>query len=156
MAAVFEVVDDAGRRAGSLQVPRPDAARPEEVCTRMGLDATASFVVDSQTGRQFACAIDCGATAMRMLWTAPAAAAGRLWLSGGLVDSDEDATAEGDVSLLIRKPLPASGSELPADVISTAGGCSAGRGASRGAAALPSVAALGVGLLIRRRKDASR
>jgi hypothetical protein len=132
MALVLEMVDDAGTRAGTLALPRFEASLPEERCSEDGAeDAAASELIDSPRGRQFATVIDCGSRALRMLWTAPATSSGRVWLSGGLVASDDDASVKGDVAMLIHRPVAPAGASV--GVVSlTESGCSIRRLTGRG------------------------
>ena len=132
LALVLEVVDDAGMRAGALALPRFDASLPEERCTEEGAEDTpASELIDSPGGRQFATVIDCGSRAVRMLWTAPATSTGRVWLSGGLVASDDDASVKNDVAVLIHRPVAPVGASLGV-VPLTDSGCSIRRVTGRG------------------------
>jgi len=132
MALVLEMVDDAGVRAGTLALPRLDASLPEERCTEEGAEGTpASELIDSPRGRQFATVIDCGSRALRVLWSAPPISAGRVWLSGGLVASDDKGSVEGDVAVLIHRPVaPAGASVGPVQL--TESGCSMVNASDRG------------------------
>jgi hypothetical protein len=124
LALVLEVVDDAGMRAGTLALPRFDASLPEEHCSEEGAEATpASELIESGRGRQFATVIDCGSRALRMLWTAPATSTGRVWLSGGLVASDDDASVKGDVAVLVHRPVAPVGTSV-GTIPLTDSGCS--------------------------------
>lgn len=123
VALVLEVVDDAGMRAGTLQLPSFEASTPDERCMREGSEGmTAGALYEADDGRQFATVIDCGTHAARVLWTPPAIATGRVWLSGGLVSADDDASAEGDVSVMFRNPSqPAGTARAAVDWTSNAG-----------------------------------
>lgn len=122
LALVLEMVDDAGATAGTLAVPVPEAARAPEQCSKEGAEGIpASSIVESESGRQFAAVVDCGSQSMRMLWTAPPAAAGTVWLSGGFVWSDDDASAAGDVSVKIRTPIPPLGAPAPVQALTQSG-----------------------------------
>lgn len=155
LALVLEMVDDSGGTAGSLAVPVPEAARSEEQCSEEGAEGIpASSVIDSASGRQLAAVVDCGSRAMRMLWTAPSPVIGTVWLSGGFVWSDDDASAAGDISVPIRKPIPALGAQAPEQVLAQAG-CSAGR-PHASASWQPLAASLGLLYWARRRRSEGR
>lgn len=131
LAMVLELVDDRGVRAGSLQLPRFEATTPDEHCTEPGAEKmSASSVIDAESGRQFATVIDCGSRAMRVLWTAPATTTGTVWLAGGLVGSNDDASTDGDVSVMLQRAIKPEGtSSMPVEWTNSAG-CSASGGPS--------------------------
>ena len=128
---VLEFADEQGRPAGTIGMPElptdPNLADISEFCVDMGMvTAFGLFLIDTEDGRSIATVPDCGARAMRFVWTAPAAQVGTIWMAGGVVNSDEGADPEGDGVTLLRRPLLSEAGQAYAREV--ASGCSVARG----------------------------
>lgn len=111
LALVVEFVDARGMAAGSLALPLPEAQTTLELCSDLGLeDVSAGQVLQSETGRQLAAVIDCGARELRMRWMAPDRDVGAVWFSGGFVASDHQSDIFNDRVVHLDKTLVAAGS----------------------------------------------
>jgi hypothetical protein len=122
LALMAEFSDEQRHGAGTLELPRPDALKPDELCGADLAGQLAAQIHDADGGRHLVSVIDCGARKLRFQWTAPPTAAGPIWFNVGFVSSNQDGTPLGDGVTLVRRPLPAAGHSLPARVI--AQGCS--------------------------------
>jgi hypothetical protein len=134
-AAVLEVTDERGRGVGMLALPAPDAYLAEEVCEPQELEQLAAQLYAADRERTVAATPDCGASLLRMQWTAPAERVGAVWVAGSVVSVNHDGNFTGDGARSFVRTIPEFGSSVP-DVV-TQGGCSmiapaAGGGASRG------------------------
>jgi hypothetical protein len=123
VALIAEFTDEQRHGAGTLELPRPDALKPDELCGADLAGQLAAGVHAADGGRQLVSVIDCGARKLRFQWTAPPTAAGPLWFNVGFVSSNQDGTPLGDGVTLVRRPLPVAGQTLPPRAI--AQGCSA-------------------------------
>jgi hypothetical protein len=149
LALMAEFTDEQRHGAGALALPRPDALKPTELCGAELPGQVAAELHQADGGRNLVSVIDCGARALRFLWTAPPSAAGPLWFDLGFVTSNQDATPAGDGVTLVRRPLPAAGQALATRAV--AHGCSASPGRTRGSM-LSCLLLLGIGWCGHRRR----
>lgn len=121
-AAVLELTDERGHGAGTLALPGAADYLPEEECEPRELDLLAAQLYAADRERTIAATPDCGASTLRVQWTAPADDVGPVWLAGSVLASDHDGNFSGDGVSNFTRPIPAFGSALPEAV--TRGGCS--------------------------------
>jgi hypothetical protein len=144
LAAVVEITDTKGRRAGSIHLPPVSETDDPEFCPAVneGDPSPASSVVgvppegrateycgDATAAppaecRQVVSVTACGAARLRFLWNAPGADVGPVWIAGSTVLSDGQSDVGGDgvsdFSRVIGSP------SVPAVLASkTRSGCSA-------------------------------
>jgi hypothetical protein len=131
VSALLELTDEHGRAAGSILLPGESemAMAEADTCQPIGrgIPAAERFAAPDANvpaGRQLiGITDDCGAPQLRLQWTAPNTSAGTVFLSGGVVQSDDhDDLLNDGVVELSRPILPAS---QPEYTIDTHGGCSA-------------------------------
>lgn len=171
MSIVAELVAENGVGAGKLEISPANEAKEGELCViPMGQRATQLYRVRpgeqtreaglscEATGLGQRCvftSLSCGASELRVRWTAPKHAQGPIWLSGGFVsaeraagDPENDAVQEFDHILL---PRGASEDFATATLQS---GCSAAPGRSTSASWLASGLVLVIAALASRRRSA--
>jgi len=90
---IGEVVDANGDTVGTLATPPDDLIEDVERCAGGNL---AVRVVDAEDDRQLFGVPACGASALRVQWTAPDEDVGPVWFHVGAVGSDASDDAEGD------------------------------------------------------------
>jgi hypothetical protein len=172
MGLVLELVADTGIGAGSLELASEADAEPEELCVLPeGRLAALLFTVRPgqpirEQGRScealdlgercVAAVLSCGASELRVRWTAPAEPQGAIWLSAGFVATDrvsgdpfEDAVTE------LAQPVLPAGSKADYPVSELSASCRAlpSRGARSLAAPALLLGALGM-LTVRARRRA--
>ena len=124
---VLEFADEMRRPAGTISPPPipEDASQfpTEELCVEDGVvTGFALRPLPNDDGRNLIAIPECGARAVRFFWTAPATSVGTIWMAGGVVSSDEQASPEGDGVTLLRRPLlPKAGQAYLREIAS---GCS--------------------------------
>jgi hypothetical protein len=111
-ALVLEFADEQRRPAGVITPPEvpPDATQfpIDELCVEDGVaTGFALKQLANDAGRNLIAVPECGARAVRFFWTAPTSSVGTVWMAGGVVHSDEQASPAGDGVTLLRRPLPA-------------------------------------------------
>ena len=89
-----EVVDAEGNAVGTLTTPPPDMLDPLERCA--GGNLAVRLVDDEEQVRTLFGVPACGASAMRVQWTAPAEDVGPVFVHVGAVASDASDDPEGD------------------------------------------------------------
>jgi hypothetical protein len=122
VALIAEFTNENRAGAGTLELPRPDALKPPELCVAEEGGESPAAIHEAEDQRQLVSLVDCGAKLLRFRWTAPLMAAGPIWFNAGFVVSNEDAAPTGDGVTLVARPLAPSGSALPTEQI--AQGCS--------------------------------
>ncbi|HKU43700.1 MAG TPA: hypothetical protein VJR89_36325 [Polyangiales bacterium] len=122
-ALIAEFVDEQRHGAGTLALPRPDAMKPNELCSAEQGGVPPSELHPTEDGRTLLSLVDCGAQSLRFQWTAPLSAAGAIWFDVGFVASNEDTTPSGDGVTMVRRPVAAVRNELGTREIAT--GCAA-------------------------------
>ena len=161
-ALVLEFADEQRRPAGVIAPPEIPAGATQlpadELCVEEGVvTGFALQQLANDQGRNLIAVPECGARTVRFFWTAPATSVGTVWMAGGVVNSDEQASPAGDGVTLLRQPLPSVVGQ--AYVREVAAGCSLAGGTARqhGSATAPLKAgltlllALGIGRARRRR-----
>ena len=124
-SAALELTDERGYGAGTLALPGAAAYLPEEECEPHDVGLLAAQLYAADRERTVAATPDCGASTLRVQWTAPAEDVGPVWFAGSVLTSDHDGNFGGDGVSNFARPIPAFGSALP-DVV-TRGGCSLSR-----------------------------
>ncbi|MEY4577032.1 MAG: hypothetical protein RL701_1735, partial [Pseudomonadota bacterium] len=119
-AATLELTDALGQGAGSLALPQIDQYTHEEQCTPVGQGILAAQLYAADDQRTIAAAPDCGASALRVQWTAPERSLGPIWLSVAVLSSNHDGDFTGDGVTQWAQPIPAFGGSVP-DSLLTAG-----------------------------------
>jgi hypothetical protein len=122
-AAALELTDEQGAGAGSLALPAADSYLDEESCEPKEVGLLASQLYAADRDRTIAATPDCGASMLRVQWTAPARSVGPIWLAGSVLASNHDGNFTGDGVRNIARVLPAFGAAKP-EVVSEGGGCS--------------------------------
>lgn len=139
-ALVLEFADEQRRPAGTIAPPEipadPSQFPIAELCVEEGVATGFALRQIAKDGRNLIAVPECGAHAVRFFWTAPASSVGTIWMAGGVVHSDEQASPAGDGVTLLRRPLPSVVGQ--AYMREVASGCSV-------AAATPSSAPLRAG-----------
>lgn len=125
-AMVLEFVDETARPAGTISPPSfpddIDLLPTDEFCMEEGMiTGPALNPIESDEGRNLIAVPDCGARAVRFIWTAPSADVGTVWMAGGVVHSDKGADPIGDGVTLLRTPLLTGAGEAYARQV--ASGC---------------------------------
>jgi hypothetical protein len=123
LALIAEFTNEDRTGAGTLELPRPDALKPQELCSMEDGGESPAALHDADNGRQLLSVVDCGAKLVRFRWTAPLMAAGPIWFNTGFVVSNDDAAPTGDGVTLVARPLSPVGSPLETEQI--AQGCNA-------------------------------
>lgn len=104
---IGEVVDADGETVGTLATPPEDLVEDAERCAGGNL---AVRIVDAEDDRRLFGVPACGASALRVQWTAPDEDVGPVWFHVGAVASDASDNAEGDgVSMWARELTSPSG-----------------------------------------------
>jgi hypothetical protein len=157
-ALVLEFADEQGRPAGVIAPPEIPADATQfpidELCVEDGVaTGFALKQLANDSGRNLIAVPECGARAVRFFWTAPATSVGTVWMAGGVVHSDEQASPAADGVTLLRRPLPSVVGEAYAREL--ASGCSV-EGATRSQsgpwrAGVASLLALGIARALWRR-----
>ncbi len=143
MSLVTELVAESGEGAGVLEIPGGKDATERELCTlpegqqgavlfalRPGVEAAESGTrcEANQLGQRcIAAVLSCGVRELHLKWTAPKSWQGAIWLSAGLVTTDDvsgDPTGDA-VNELRRVVLPAA-SESARYQSELRGGCALG------------------------------
>jgi hypothetical protein len=130
LALIAEFTREDRSGAGTIELPRPDAMKPPELCNVEEGGESPAAVHTAGDQRQLVSVVDCGAKLVRFRWTPPPMAAGPIWFNLGFVVSNDDATPAGDGVTLIARPLAAMGSPVETEEVATAG-CSAIRPSAR-------------------------
>jgi hypothetical protein len=156
-ALVLEFADEQRRPAGVIAPPEIPADATQfpidELCVEDGVaTGFALKQITNDSGRNLIAVPECGARAVRFFWTAPATSVGTVWMAGGVVHSDEQASPAGDGVTLLRRPLPSVVGQAYAREL--ASGCSV-RGATRPpsspwTASVASLLVLGIARALRR------
>jgi hypothetical protein len=123
LALIAEFTNEDRSGAGTLELPRPDALKPAELCEAEQGGESPAAIHSGDDQRQLVSVVDCGAKLVRFRWTSPLMAASPIWFNLGFVVSNEDAAPTGDGVTLIARPLAVAGSPLETDAV--AQGCSA-------------------------------
>ncbi len=106
LAFTAEVTDAQGNPFGELRAPPKSVLLPDETCAS-GTPAIETLALER--GQALALS-DCGATSMRLQWTAPNhLTSGALYI--GVVSADGDGTPEGDGAAIVEFPLDPHGSD---------------------------------------------
>jgi hypothetical protein len=110
-ALVLEFADEQRRPAGVIappEIPADVTQFPmDELCVEEGVaTGFALKQIPNADGRNLVAVPECGARAVRFFWTAPTTSVGTVWMAGGVVHSDEQASPSGDGVTLLRRPLP--------------------------------------------------
>ena len=109
-ALVMEFADEQRRPAGTIAPPEipadPSQFPMDELCVEEGVATGFALRQIAKDGRNLIAVPECGAHAVRFFWTAPATSVGTIWMAGGVVHSDEQASPAGDGVTLLRLPLP--------------------------------------------------
>lgn len=110
-ALVLEFADEQRRPAGLIvppEVPADVTQFPvDELCVEEGVPTGFALKqISNEAGRNLIAVPECGARAVRFFWKAPATSVGTIWMAGGVVHSDEQASPAGDGVTLLRRPLP--------------------------------------------------
>jgi hypothetical protein len=130
VAAEWVLAD--GSAAGEVALPLPAELAPEERC---GDGEPATAVFDAPGGRRVVASDACGASRVRLRWTAPADA-GTVAFHAAAVTGDRAGDSAGDATANAARLLPLAGTPPP-EVTAATGGCTAaGRGAGTGPLAL--------------------
>jgi hypothetical protein len=124
LALIAEFTNEDRSGAGTLELPRPDALKPAELCEVEQGGGSPAAIQTGDNQRQLVSVVDCGAKLVRFRWTAPLMAAGPIWFNAGFVVSNQDAAPTGDGVTLIARPLAPVGSPLGTDKVAQSG-CSA-------------------------------
>jgi hypothetical protein len=127
LVLIAELTTEQRSGAGTLALPRPDALRPEEVCSGEEMGFPSSEIHQAELGRQLVSVIDCGARALRFLWTAPSLITGSAWLDVGFVRSNVDGDVTGDGVTMVRRAIPPANAGGAERRVATSG-CSASPG----------------------------
>lgn len=130
-ALVLEFADEQRRPAGVITPPMvpadPTQFPIEELCVEDGVaTAFALRQLTNAEGRNLIAVPECGARAVRFFWTAPPTSVGTIWMAGGVVRSDEQASPAGDGVTLLRRPLSSVIGQAYAREV--ASGCAVGGG----------------------------
>jgi len=131
-AAALELTDERGHGAGTLALPTSGNYVEDEVCEPRDLEQLAAQLYAADRERTVAATPDCGASLLRVQWTAPEQSVGPVWLTGSVVRTNHDGNFTGDGARNFQRTIPAFGSSTP-DIV-TKGGCSVLAPASRGGA----------------------
>jgi MYXO-CTERM domain-containing protein len=107
----LEFADEQRRPAGVIAAPDvpadPTMFPKDELCVEDGVPTGFALrQLPNAEGRNLIAVPECGAHAVRFFWTAPATSVGTVWMAGGVVHSDEQASPSGDGVTLLRRPLP--------------------------------------------------
>jgi len=157
-ALVLEFADEQRRPAGVVAPPAiPADAKQfpiDELCVEDSVaTGFALKQIPNDDGRNLIAVPECGARAVRFFWTAPASSVGTVWMAGGVVHSDEQASPAGDGVTLLRRPLPSVVGQ--AYTRELASGCSLAGGmrqhSAPSKAGVTSLLALGLARALRRR-----
>ncbi|MEY4512567.1 MAG: hypothetical protein RLZZ450_4689 [Pseudomonadota bacterium] len=152
VGATLEVTDEHGGPAGTLALPPAYAVRDDELCEPHSQRLLATKLMHTVDGRAIAGAGVCGASAVRVQWTAPKANVGLVWLAGSVVVSNQKGDVGGDGVTSFVNSVPPFGS---ASAEAMNHGCSAAPSAR--SASLPSFAGvLALGLLLLRGRRSRR
>ncbi|HKP62584.1 MAG TPA: choice-of-anchor V domain-containing protein [Polyangiales bacterium] len=146
-AAALELTDDRGRGAGMLALPPAGEFIDDEQCEPREVGLLAAQLYPADRERTIAAMPDCGASALRVQWTAPARNVGPVWLAGSVLSSDHEGNLSGDGARTFARGIPPFGEALP-EIVTTAG-CSTG---SRSTSAPPACAWVVVLLFALRRR----
>lgn len=133
-ALVLEFADEQRRPAGVIAPPEipadPSMFPIDELCVEEGVPTGFALrQLPNAEGRNLIAVPECGARAVRFFWTAPATSVGTVWMAGGVVHSDEQASPAGDGVTLLRRPLSSVVGQTYAREV--ANGCSALGGETR-------------------------
>jgi len=121
----LELVDAQGAAAGTIALD--GAGEADELCRADGTGATpraASVVTPTSPGRaaRSVVVVDaCGASAVRLLWTAPTSARGSVFVEAGYVRSDGTGGPDGDATAQLEVQIAPL--NVPADARVLDGGC---------------------------------
>lgn len=142
LSLIAEFTNEDRSGAGMLELPRPDALKPTELCSadEGGESPAALHMADDQ--RQLVSVVDCGAKLARFRWTPPLMAASPIWFNLGFVVSNDDAAPTGDGVTLIARPLAPAGNPLETDQVATGCTVAPGRASQSWTWVLPFVAAV--------------
>lgn len=152
VGATLELTDERGRGAGSLALPPAAEIRDEELCEPRNLQLLGTSLFDAEEGRSIASSGGCGATAMRVQWTAPKANVGLVWFAGAIVASNQQGDVEGDGVTTFIASVPPFSRQSSA---SRQHGCDVLHSTGE-STFLPSWTALALGLLLVRRRRKQR
>lgn len=152
VGAMLEISDEHGAGAGTLALPPANEVSDEELCEPRSQHILGARLLDASDGRTIAGLGGCGASAVRVQWTAPRASVGRVWLAGAVVASNQQGDMEGDGVTTFLEPVASFGQQASS---SPHDGCSISMGA-RGSSAATSFAAFALGLLLLRRRRPKR
>jgi hypothetical protein len=153
-ALVLEFADEQRRPAGVIaapEVPTDGTQFPiDELCVEDGVaTGFALKQIANDSGRNLIAVPECGARAVRFFWTAPMSSVGTVWMTGGVVHSDEQASPAGDGVTLLRRPMPSVVGQ--AYTRRLASGCSLGHGTRQPPAGVAGLSLLGIMCALRRR-----
>ena len=97
-SGAIEVVDTVGRSAGALALINPAALAPAELCTPVGGNPSqpGTTIVAPSPERQLVSLDACGASQLRVSWTAPPAETGTVRVHAVMVASDGSGDPTGD------------------------------------------------------------
>jgi hypothetical protein len=113
VAGLMELTDARGRGAGALALASEHDVHEEEYCEPRSQMIRAAELLAAAGGRTIAALPDCGATQLRVQWTAPQTRAGAVWLAGSVVASDHNGDLRGDGVTSFSQPIPAFGGSAP-------------------------------------------
>lgn len=147
-AASFEITDERGHGAGSVVLPPESERRAAELCEPVADGVLAASLRAVEPERTVVSVPDCGQSSLRVQWTAPTPAVGPVWLSGAVLASNSDQTANGDAATRFSQRIPALGERVADEVLVAS--CAALPGARHVHGWLGCVLSLGV-LVWRRR-----
>lgn len=121
-SAALELTDERGNGAGTLALPPAGAYIAAELCEPIDVGALAAQLYPADRDRTVAATPDCGASTLRVQWTAPSKDVGPIWLAGSVLVSNHDGTVSGDGARNFAQIMPGFGEPVP-DVV-TQGSCS--------------------------------
>lgn len=122
VAGLLELTDVRGQGAGTLALAADADVHDEEFCEPRAQGIRAAQLFAADRGRTIAAIADCGATQLRVQWTAPPQSMGAVWLAGSVVASDHKGDITGDGVTSFSQPVPVFGGTVPES--SLRGGCS--------------------------------
>jgi hypothetical protein len=147
----LELTDARGHGAGSLGLPPVGSYVDAEQCRPVDGEVLAAQLYAADRERTIAAAPDCGASGVRVQWTAPDRSVGAVWLTFGALASNHDQNYGGDGVTQFSQQIPVYGETVSSTLES---GCSVTPGLH--ARSAPAAAAALWALLVLRRLSRRR
>jgi hypothetical protein len=114
VGAMLELTDEHGAGAGVLALPPSAEVSDDELCEPRTLQVLGTSLFTAAHGRAIAGVGGCGASALRVQWTAPKPSRGTVWLAGAIVVSNQQGDTEGDGVTTFVASAPSFGQKAAA------------------------------------------